>query len=102
MEYAIRKVNTGTVTINIIAIYHPPYLDINQSTNAMILDDLADIFKKHHMLLSNIVVTDDFNLHIDKMNDPDVNLFKNMVQAFGLDCQVDFPTHWSGHTLDHI
>ena len=63
----------------------------------MFLDDLADIFEKHLMSLSNVMVTGDFNLHTDKMNDPDVNLFKDMVHAFGLDCQVDFPTHWSGH-----
>ena len=63
---------------------------------------LADIFEKHLMLLSNITVTGDFNLHIDKMNDPDVNLFKDMVQAFGLDCQVDVPSHQIGHTLDLI
>ena len=84
MEYAIWKVNTGTVTINIISIYHPPYSDINQSTNAMFLDDLADIFEKHLMSVNNIMVTGDFNLHIGKMNDTDVNLFKDMVQAFGL------------------
>ena len=102
MEYAIWKVNTGTVTINSFAICHPSYSDINQSTNVMFLDDLPDIFEKHLMSLSNIVVTGDFNLHIDKKNDPDVNPFKDMVQAFGLDCQVDFPTHWSGHTLDLI
>ena len=102
MEYAILKVNTGTVTINIIAIYHPPYSDNNQSANVMLLDDLADIFEKHLMSLTNIMATGDFNLHINKMNDPDVNLLKDMVQAFGLDCQVDFPTHQSGHTLDLI
>ena len=68
----------------------------------MFLDVLADIFEKHLMSLSNIVVAGDFNLHIDKKNDPDVNLFKDNVQAFGLDCQVNFPTHWSGHTLDLI
>ena len=55
------KVNIGTVIINIIAIYHPPYSDINQSTNAMFLDDLADIFEKHLMSLSNIMVAGDFN-----------------------------------------
>ena len=98
MEHATWKVNTGTVTINIITIYHPPYLDINQSTNAMFLDDLADILEKHLMSFSNIVVADDFNLHIDK----NVNLFKDMVQAFGLDCQVNFSTHRGGHTLDLI
>ena len=59
----------------------------------MFLDDLADILEKHLMSLSNIMVAGDFNLHLDKKNDPDVNLFKDMVQAFGLDCQVNFPTH---------
>ena len=102
MEYAIWKVNTGTVIINIIAIYHPPYSDINQSTNAMFLDDLADSFVIHLMSLSNIIVVGDFNLHIDKKNDPVVNLLKEMVQAFGLDCQVNLSTHQSGHTLDLI
>ena len=93
MEYAMWKVNTGTVIINIITIYHPSYLDINQSTNAMFLDDLADTLEKHLMSLSNIMVAGDFNLHIDKKTNPDVNLFKDMVQAFRLDCQVNFPTH---------
>ena len=102
MECAIWKVNTGTVIINIIAIYHLPYLDINQSTNAKFLDDLADILEKHFMSLSNIVAAGNFNLHIDKETDPDVNLFKDMAQAFGLDCQVNFLTHQSGHTLDLI
>ena len=102
MEYAAWKVNTGTVTINIIAIYHPLYSDVNQSTNAMFLNNLADIIMKHLMSLSNIVVTGDFILHMDKMDDPDVNLFKDMVQTFGLDCQVDFPTYRSGHTLDLV
>ena len=68
----------------------------------MFLDDLADILEKHLMSLSNIVVAGDFNLHIDKKTDPDGNLFKDMVHAFGLDCQVNFPTHWNGHTLDLI
>ena len=87
------KVNTGTVIINIIKIYHLPYSDINQSTNVMFFDDLADTLEKHLMSLSNIVVAGDFNLHIDKKTDPDVNLFKDMIQAIGLDCQVNFPTH---------
>ena len=59
MEYAKWKVNTGTVIINIIAIYYPPYSYINQSTNAMFLDNLVDIFEKHLMSLSNIVVAGD-------------------------------------------
>ena len=66
----------------------------------MFLDDLADIFEKHLMSHTNIIVTGDFNLHMDKMDDPDVNLFKDTIQACDLDCQVDFPIHWSGHTLD--
>ena len=52
----------------------------------MFLDDLADILEKHLMSLSNIVIVGDFNLHIHKKTDPDVNLFKDMVQVFGLDC----------------
>ena len=67
------EINLGTVTSNIISIYHPPYSNMNQSTNAMFLHDQADIFEKHIMSLSNIVMKGDFNLHMDEMDDSEVN-----------------------------
>ena len=68
----------------------------------MFLDDLAHIFEKHLLSLSNLMVKSDFNLHMDRMDDPDVNLSKDMVQALGLDCQVYFPTYCSRHILDLV
>ena len=44
----------------------------------------------------------DFNMHIDNMENPDAQVFLDMIMAFGLENHVAFPTHRSGHTLDLV
>ena len=51
---------------------------------------------------NNIVIAGDFYLHIDNDEDPEAQLFIDMMAALGLDCHVDFPTHKNGHSLDLV
>ena len=51
---------------------------------------------------NNVVIAGDFNLHIDNDEDPEAQLFTDMMAALGLDCHVDFPTHKYGHSLDLV
>ena len=37
----------------------------------------------------------DFNLHVERKDDPDIFQFKEMLQALGLWQSVHFPTHRS-------
>ena len=50
----------------------------------------------------NIAIAGDFNLHIDYQEDPEAQLFTDMMDALGLDCHINFPTHQSGHSLDLV
>ena len=48
------------------------------------------------------MIAGDFSLHIDNQEDPEAQLFTDMMDALGLDCHVNFPTHQSGQSLDLV
>ena len=83
-------------------IYDPPYSDWNKCTDAMFLDDWAEFLESLLTEHTNNIICGDFNLHIDDLDNPDAQVFLDMVNAFGLNNNVTFPTHQSGHTLDLI
>src|SRR5207245_10380977 len=48
---------------------------------------------------SELIITGDFNLHVDNVNCPYATSFLTLLETFGLSQLVSFPTHDSGHTL---
>ena len=51
---------------------------------------------------TNIILLGDLNLHIYKPEDPDADQLIAMLEAFGLEQHIKFPTHQLSHTLDLI
>ena len=49
-----------------------------------------------------LVISGDFNLHLDDLRDYDTKKFMNLLETFSLSQHVSGPTHLSGHTLDLI
>ena len=49
-----------------------------------------------------LVISGDFNLHLDDLRDYDTKKFMNLLETFSLSQHVSGPTHSSGHTLDSI
>ena len=50
----------------------------------------------------DVVISGDFNYHVDVVNDRDACAFKDLFDEVGLQQHVIGPTHRSGHTLDLI
>ena len=48
----------------------------------------------------DILITGDFNLHLDVPDNPDVRRFNNLLDVHGLKQHVSEPTHMLGHILD--
>ena len=101
-EYAIWDCNISKTAITLVGLYHPPYNDTNKCTDAMFLDDLAEFLEEVLTAYSNIIIAGDFNLHVDGKDNPDAQVFMDLLTAFGLQNHIDFPTHKSKHTLDLI
>ena len=68
----------------------------------MFLDELADYMENFLTTNHNTVTEGDFNLHIDNEEDPEAQLFTDMMDTLGLDCHISFSTHQSGHSLDMV
>ena len=61
-EYAIWKLTVQSTSINIIAVYHPPYSEKNPITNAMFIDDITEFLAEALSQHQNIIVAGDFNM----------------------------------------
>ena len=48
------------------------------------------------------ILLGDFNIHTDKLDNPDMITFLDFLDSLNLVNKVNFPTHTSGHTLDLI
>ena len=102
VEYAIWDCNISNTAITVVGLYHPPHSDTNKCSDAMFLDDLAEFLEEVLTSYSNIIIAGDFNLHVDDKDNPDAQMFVDLLTAFGLQNHIDFPTHKSKHTLDLI
>ena len=47
-----------------------------------------------------LLITADFNFHVDCHSDNDAKNFADVLQTFGLQQHVQVPSHLTGHTLD--
>ena len=54
------------------------------------------------MTPDRLLITGDFNVHVDTPNDPTAAKFLSILESFGLVQHVTVPTHVAGHTLDLV
>ena len=84
-EHALWTLSTTSSRTKILAIYHSPYSEKNPITNNLFLDGfaefIADVLADHR----NTLILGDFNIHINNKNDPDDEVFSNMMEVLGLD-----------------
>ena len=97
-EKAMWQVRYPGVDLTVCAIYHPPYSETYQVTNNQFIDEfsgfLAEVLAEHR----NLVITGDFNLHVNDCEDQEGKDFIDTMLTLGLDQHVTFPTHRSNNT----
>ena len=101
-EYAEWKLYFKSVTMDIVAIYRPPYSDVNQVNVKKFIDDFSDFISNILTAEKNLVILGDFNIHINNSNDSNVQAFVETTEALGLQQHVMSSSHRAGNILDHI
>ena len=51
---------------------------------------------------SELIIVGDFNIHMDNVDSPESQNFRQILDSFGLKLRVSGPTHIAGHTLDLV
>ena len=101
-EHTICSIKANDTTSTVLVVYHPPYSDKAPITNAMFLDEVTDFLATFLVEHNNIIITGDFNIHVNDTNDPEAQIFLDTMVALGMDNHVNFATHNRGNTLDLV
>ena len=101
-EHAIWNISGKNVSFVILAVYHPPYTKSNGASNNVFLDEFLDFMADFVPIAKNIIITEDFNMHVDDCENQDGSCLNDNIKAMGYDQHVQFPTHRSCHTLDLV
>ena len=94
-EYGIHLAeNEG---LNLCAIYRPP-----DSNMGMFIQDFTTMVEESIMGKHELITVGDFNIHMENKLNVDMILFDDILEAFNLINNANFPTHIANHTLDLV
>ena len=89
------RISFSNLSCSILSVYRPPAL-----SKADFLSELTTLLEILVPLSSELVITGDFNYHLNCSSDQSVSQLLYLLDMFDLKQLVNFPTHNSGHTLD--
>jgi hypothetical protein len=95
-ELLVCHVNLAKLVI--VTVYRPS----SQSISEIFFEELTSLLEIVSAYSSEIVISGDFNIHVDDITDPNARRFLDLLDAFDLLQHVATATHASGHTLDLV
>ena len=95
-------VDCGSCKLKIIIIYRIPYSIKHPITTCTFFEGFTNYLESVIMSSELLLITGDFNIHVDDLCNTDCVRFLGLLESMGLQKHGDVPTHKSGHTLDLI
>ena len=83
-------------------MYRPPYSSLHPVSASVFFDEFSQFLENVVMCPEVLVISGDFNFHLDNLRDNDAKKFMDLLETFSLSQHVSGPTHLPGHTLDLI
>ena len=101
-EHLVLSLEISGKHIIILLIYRPEPSAKNRYTMSEFFNDFSQLLANYHCSNQELLITGDFNLHINKPNLPNVLRFNEILETFGLVQHIKGPTHIGGNTLDLV
>ena len=92
-------ITSATASISLVLLYRPQ----NKSTGCpfhVFLEEFSAVTDYYLLKHLPLVITGDFNIHVDNDTDTNAVAFNNLLSACGLTQHINSSTHKCGHTLD--
>ena len=96
IEHLDLTTNFKGISVNLYVIYRIPNTSVMQFCSELV--DLLEGNIVHDC--GHLILTGDFNTHMDNPENPDTIIFNDFLETFGLTNFVSSPTHQSNHTID--
>ncbi len=100
MECMNLQISSATTSLELVVIYRPPPSTKNKLTSNLFFSELSSLLETGCVASSNIVMAEDFNIHVDDDEDHDASVFLETIDLRDLKQHVNKPTHKRNHTLD--
>lgn len=101
-EFSEWVVSTVSHKFRLFIINRPPYSDEHRVPTSVFFREFSDYLETVLLSREPILLTGDYNVHVDVTSDYDAMKFADLLECFGLVQHVTEPTHEDGHTLDLI
>ena len=88
--------------LRIIIIYRPPPSQANNMSTADFLLEFGDYLQTINASSGKLIITGDFNLHLDNSSDGHVKSFNSLLSSTNIIQSVQDPTHQAGHVIDLV
>ena len=85
-----------------MGIYHLPPPELHKHTITVFTDEFLEKYAELGMKYDNMLVVDDFNIHVEDVTSGDTEQFIDICKAIGLYQHVNFVTCHQGHTMDLV
>ena len=89
-------------SLRIIVLYRPPISAGNGLNVDLFLDEFSTLFEEVVPCSSELLISGDFNFHVDVAEDDNVFKLTSLPNTFDLQQLVNVSTHVLGHTLDLV
>ena len=96
-EHVMVSINISGKPFRIVCIYRPP-----KSSPSQFIEEFSLFLENNCLAGDPILLTGDFNIHVDISTDPFTKKFNEILYAFSLKQHIAAATHDKGHTLDLI
>ncbi|XP_041466267.1 uncharacterized protein LOC121416820 [Lytechinus variegatus] len=101
-EFAVNNITFGSCQLRIVNLYRPPYSENHRIPISTFLSEFSEFIQPHLMSNIPIILTGDYNIHVDVIDNYDSRLFRDLLESLGCVQHVKVATRVSGHTLDLI
>ena len=88
--------------LRFVNIYRPPPSTANGLSIALFLEEFSTYLEHLNLAPGHLLMSGDFNFHMDRPNDSDSRRFMSILDSFDLNQHVVGATYRDGHTLDLI
>ena len=92
-EYSEWNIKSESEQIHLIFIYIPPYSEVHPVTTSVFVEEFLEFLESTVFTASHLLITRDFNIHIDVTDDPDALRLHDLLESTGLEQHVTVPTH---------
>ena len=97
------EVTCNSRSLRLVNIYRPERdVDGKHVNFSSFLQEFERLIVNYLLHPSDIILTGDFNIHMDSTSNNYANQFKDLLSAYGLIQHITSPTHRYGHCLDLI